>query len=86
MPSSTTPSSVADELDRLSEKYNALDFELAAAAGVSPTTIRFVRLTRRTPRSAETLRAIQRLIERAKTAPRRCDLTLAAHPLRRGAK
>jgi hypothetical protein len=77
---------IAEELDRLAERFDLHDFELAALAGVSPNTVRFARATGAPPKQADTLRAVVRLIERAKTAHRRSDLSLAPHPLRRGSK
>jgi len=77
---------LVSELDRLAERYDLLDPELAAVLGVSPTTIRYLRATGRRPHARATIRAIELGIARAKTATRRSELTLAAHPLRRGAR
>lgn len=74
---------ICESLDRLAERYDLHDFELAALAGTSPNTIRWCRATGQPPKQADTRQAVERLIERAKLAKTRGELSLAAHPLRR---
>jgi len=79
-------SPLIEEIDRLAERFDLLDHELAAAIGCSPNTVRWARARGQAPKQRETLAAFERFLGRAKAATKRTDLALPAHPLRRGTK
>ena len=75
-----------ENLERIAERFDLSDSELAAIAGVSPNTIRFCRATGQPPKHVDTVRAVAAFLNRAKAAQKRTDLALPAHAVRRGKK
>jgi hypothetical protein len=71
---------VIDRLCALAERFELTNVELAGLTGLSPHTVRVVRLSRAMPRHAHCRRALREFVARNKGAKSKGDLRATVSP------